>query len=276
MGAVARDGRAIVLRNLAEPAPRTHTTPLYFEGGNLFTITGPDGKKRVIFGEDNVTITHQLMRLTGLFKNPSSYFEGKIPEMIEAIGAKIATGITKREVEGTLSEMASMGLVSQDFTVTDQATALAVKYLAQKQFIQETLVPKELKVESKQMIYLPQIDYHEDLMMTPGPNGTILLQDYKQSILLLERVKQELTDKTDRKLIDDFIWLTKESGEKVKRVMEKAKLELEGAGLTVIPTPGAFFASSTPDQKVAVNFFNAITGFSPKRTTTTTSWGVLR
>ncbi len=273
LGAVGVEGKAIVLRNAAPsdqyPSELPHqaknqSARIYFEGGNLFQITGLDGKKRVIFGEDNVTVTHQLMRLTGLFKNPSDYLEGKIPEMIGEIGKRIAQDISSAVVERTLGKMASMGLVLQDFTVTAETTAIAVNYLAQKQFIEQIMIPKELKVAASQMIHLPQIDYHEDLLMTPGPNGTILLQDYKQSVLLLERVKRELTDKSDRELIDLFIFTTKEDGGRVKGVMEKAKQALEQAGLRVIPTPGAFFAPPTSEMKLMVNFLNAITGFSPK------------
>lgn len=292
MGAVASDGKAIVLRNESPnetypselPASsKSQFAHMYFEGGNLFTVTGPQGKKLVICGEDNVTITHQMMRLAGLFrdKDPSKmifdrfskfsdtlsklYLNGEIPALILEMGKKIE--VSSKKIDETISEMASMGLVP-DILVTEEvrlkAKEIVVNYLAQKKFIEEILIPNDLKVEASQMVYLLQIDYHEDCLMAPGPNGTILLQDYEQSLSLLHSVRKELTDRKDKDLIEQFIDVTKKNGEKVKGIMQKVRQRLEQAGLTVIPTPGAFFAQSSPDEKQRVNFFNAITGFSPK------------
>lgn len=285
MGALAKFGKDLVLSNEKHPnelplSAKSQFSHMYFEGGNMFIVTGPDGKARVICGQDNLIITHQMMRLSGLFREKSSekfnkgdylsnlYSEGRIPALILEIGKKIAADISSKTVENTLSEMASMGLVATEVMMNEEqrqkGKEIAVNYLAQRKFIEETLIPKDLKVEADQMVYLPQIDYHLDCLMAPGPHGTILLQDYEQSILMLQSVKKKLTDRKDQELADEFIDITKRDKEKVKGIMQKTRQMLEQAGLTVIPTPGAFFGLSKPDENKKINFFNAITGFSPK------------
>ena len=48
--------------------------------------------------------------------------------------------------------------------------------------------------------------------------------------------------------------------------MESVRQQLAAAGLTIIPTPGAFFgyADDECDASYNINFLNAVTGFSPK------------
>ncbi len=262
---------------------------MYFEGGNLFRLTSPNGKKVVLCGEDNVTVTHMMLRRMGFFKAPdkespafpyekcrseqwqdstsNAYLSGEIPAKIKALEAKISPSFTEEKVQGLFFEMLAMGLLKSPNLATPadrkKAKEITVNYLAERTFVEQTIIPYDLKVESGQVVFLPQIDYHLDCLMTPGPGGSILLQDFDKSCELLQKIRPHLTGQEDLKLLDQMIDSTSKEGQAVKEVMQKTRKILEEAGFTVTLTPGAFFAVNSGKTK-RVNFFNAISGFSPK------------
>lgn len=89
-----------------------------------------------------------------------------------------------------------------------------------------------------------------------------MLQDFDKSVELLKKIRPQ-TEQADLKLVDNLIASTEKEGKAVQEVMRTAKKKLEEAGFTVIPTPGAFFAVNQEKTRRA-NFFNALSGYSPK------------
>lgn len=288
VGNVAIKGKALLIRNemMASelpPSAKHVYGHIFFEGGNLLSITGPDGKKKVLFGEDNLTVTHLVMRMDGLF-NPvdrtsktykqeeirfkdyqngfsNLFLNGDIPKRLEIYKLMNVKGPLPN-VNAAYFEMNKMGLLADaglDPKDSYKGIDLTGEYMAELQYLKEILIPYEFNVNEKQMIYLPQIDFHISCLMTSGPNGSVLLQDYEQSVLLLEKVKKQLKGAQDLKLLEELLAAAKADGEKVRPVMKAAKERLEESGLTVVPTPGAFSTG-----KKAVNFFSALSGFSPK------------
>lgn len=273
----------------------------YFEGGNVFHLTNREGVSKYLLGDDLITATQQILRLDKWFAPPGAphsspswnneelfyprneplrqlFFQGQIPEKVGLMAAGIASSLSDQEVLQTLKEMHAMGLIPELMFETDadrqKGREIAANYLAQRKFVQEEVFANDLRTTSKQIVSVPQIAYHLDFLMTPGPNGSIFLQDYTLSVTVLKQIKEKaallgLTQK-DLELLDCYIVLNQVFGKQFEEVMKRAKDVLTGAGFTVIPTPGAFFCQKLPSEKNSdghfanVNFFNALTGFSPK------------
>ncbi len=266
---------------------------LYVEGGDTLHLTNKNGVSQYIIGEDLAIITHQQLRMNKWFDDPSKneenvmaeaaifskyadtitmpYISGDTFKKVQAQGKEIKQGLSDDETLATLKEMNHMGLLTKlRFTTEEQKTKgreLASEYLAQAEYVKERIFPVELRCDAEKVIFSPQVAYHIDLAMAPGPKGSIFLQDYEASVRLAEAIKaksQELDlSREDLEHLDSFIETTKKVGKDLKPLFEEAKKRLEAAGYTVISIPAAFY-SYRKDKPFNINFLNCITGYSEK------------
>lgn len=269
---------------------------LYFEGGNTFHLTNKSGIPTYLFGEDSSTITHQILRIDKWFhcqdssKPGTSYIneqllysqyntlvnrnfmQGEIPKIIKQKAEEISAAMIDDEINAVLLEMKSMGLVLNYQFKTERdkkiGRSIASEYLAQRQFVEKEIFPAELKCNSNQVSFLPQIAYHLDIMITPGPKGSVFLQDYDLAVSVLKAI---LNKSVELKLsikeqcqLQSFIQTTTLAGTDLNPLMNKAKLDLEKAGFTVIPTPGVFLSLTSEGEPLNANFMNSLSGFSSK------------
>lgn len=293
-----REGIASFSNN---PNGRIKDSRLYFEGGNTFCITNTKQKLVYLIGQDLLTITHHATRLDGLFKKKNSadpndpwltshfnesiifgkwkdkinqlFHSGQIPDEVMKIYDRIFPDLTESLTEQVIGEMKVMGNLPQGQYASEEEKkshykGMAAHFLAQIEFVATRIFAEELGVAPDQIHFIPQCAYHLDYIMTPGPNGTIFLQDYALGRELLLHIKEQavilkLTEKDLRKL-DCFIQEAEQLGRDFQEIMENTKESLKKADLTVIPTPGAFFSHKEGDvsESEDVNFLNAISGFS--------------
>jgi hypothetical protein len=273
---------------------------IYFEGGNCFRLTDRTGTPRYLIGRDQAIATHQRLRLDKWFNdwydpsqpdrkngacwdetllhskcdtNVNKWFLGrKIPGIIQERAAKLSKTMDDAAVLAVLNEMKAMGLLSVLVFKTPQQKTdgreIATKYLAQLQFVKTEIFPAELCCKAEEISYVPQAAYHLDLMMAPGPKGSVFVQDYDLAVQLLQKLLEnakalELSD-TDVQQLHSFIATTSTLRNDLKPLLAEVKAELIKAGFTVIPTPGAFFGLNDKKEPLNINFLNCLTGFSPK------------
>jgi len=266
---------------------------LYFEGGDGFHLTNAHGSQQYIFGDDLSCINHQLLRKNKWFSdvNPESdnikteafvfakyndgitlpYVSKLIAKKIENETKAIREKLSDENALNTLKEMDQMGLLtSLKFNEEKdkiKGRHLAAEYLAELQFVKERLFPCELRCESINVIFSPQLAYHLDLAMMPGPKGSIFLADHEESVRLLESIHAKAKELGfDKKTIDhlsSFIQTTKQVARDLKPLFNETKKRYESAGHPVISTPAAFY-SYVDGKPFNVNFLNCVTGYSEK------------
>lgn len=267
----------------------------YFEGGDVFHLTNRSQRPTYLIGDDLIAATHMLLRKDKWFECKAGGMSAHTEEMFHknrgtlhnrVIGKQISRMLEERtnaiyaslrneKALDILQEMQTMGLVKNFAFDTpedqEKGKKMASKYLAQRKLVLDEVLPDDLAVKPDQIASIPQIAYHLDYLMTPGPHGSVFLQDYDLSVKVLQKILDQadslqLTHK-DRELLRSYITLNQVFGSQFKNLMAQAKEALENAGFTVIATPGAFF-SLNPDSEEGhyanINFFNAITGYSTK------------
>ncbi len=287
-------------RNVWDQAKSGQVTEsrMYYEGGAVFQLTNAEGKQKILVGEDLITITHQALRQDQFFKKPAKnsaaylnetlifkgqdaiskmYLSGMIPAKIDELAEELKADPNNELFLSILNEMLVMGLINKIDLSTEEAKSsafeMAANYYGQRRFVKEVLIPSELQCPD--IVEVPHTAYHLDILMTPGPNGSIFVQDYEETSKLLKMIQSNASalnlTKQDLTILDGFIdesaVLQKELGE----LMQKNKKILEDSGFHVIKTPGAFFSSKTEKKTYNgkteefaenVNFLNCISGYS--------------
>lgn len=275
---------------------RQRESRLYFEGGNCFEITAMDGKPRYVFGRDLSIVTHQVLRIDQWFATPDPnrpntsylneslllskystdvnklYLEGKIPDLIDKEAALTSKLLTDDDIEIVLREMAAMGLLKV-FSFDTQADkvkgrTIATRYLAQHEFVKNRIFPAEIGCSAEQVVFVEQPAYHLDLMIAPGPKGSLFVQDFDEAVAVLNMINENAValqiSEVDISELEHFIATTAKLGNELKPVLGEVKRELQEAGFHLIPTPGAFYGYNAALKTQNINFLNCLTGFSPK------------
>jgi hypothetical protein len=153
---------------------------------------------------------------------------------------------------------------------------IAASYLAQKDMTQ-FVIGKSFSVPSKRVVFVPQLDYHLDVFMRPGPKGSLFVQDYSFCLEFLEEINSKadvfLLSDLDKMMLKRYLETAQKLSRELGPLTKKIKGTLSSAGFTVIPAPGIFydvspdlFGYSDPNivSTSHLNFLNAITGWSEK------------
>lgn len=274
---------------------------IYFEGGNCFYLTNQNGVGKYLVGEGLITVTHQTLRMDKWFADTSQsstskinemliqskynkgplnklYLGNQIPKKILEEGEVFKKDLSKEKVQETLQEMLSIGNITcikfdkkQDI---EKGYEIAAEYLAQEKFVKNDLFGEDLHISGEHIVSVSQLAYHLDVLLTPGPCGTIFIQDYPLALKTLGKILDNAQDlqltSRDIGLLKDCITEMTSLSSELGPLMLTVKKQLEEAGFKLIPTPGAFFNRKSYDRKnldgeslfTNVNFFNAITGYS--------------
>lgn len=142
---------------------------------------------------------------------------------------------------------------------------IVAKYLAQKNITKEIL---SITFSVDDLFVIPQLFYHLDIFLHPGPKGSFFGINFDLTIRCLEEIasKQSLMrlSKRDQKLLQNYIDTTKTLKEEIGHLLLQVQQEISKARFLYLPVPGFFLAKSVNFLAHNVNFLNAITGWSPK------------
>ena len=287
------------------PKGEVPTVHFYMEGGNHYVMTNKVGQKFILAGLDILYVALNQMRRDGVFKKLVieeciiKDFEKKLLNadfLMQTLEEMYATGllasgkgmekgfVTSFEInilrdikinQSSYHDLAKqkkfyvpLNLSSQQKT---KGIKIAAEYLAQKEYT-KGFVAKTFGVDY--VCFVPQLDYHLDVFMCPGPKGSIFVQDYSFSVKFLEKIwdQREALSLTPLDLVHLKRYL--ETAQKLSRELgalnTKVKEELSKAGFYVISTPGLFYdvlPDDTNPTTFNLNFINAVTGWSSKTKT---------
>lgn len=152
--------------------------------------------------------------------------------------------------------------------------AVAAKYLAQIDVV-PLIMALNFEVHFNNIVFVPQLDYHLDVFLRPGPN-CLFMQDYVFTDELLGEIEKNsnalnLSDK-DKEIIKQYRKTAQKLVREFGPISLKTKEILTAAGFNLVPVPALFYDASPnlldhvhkASSTLHLNFLNAITGWSSK------------
>lgn len=271
---------------------------LYVEGGNMYTV-GVGGERVIFLGMSHLPINLALGHSTGFIKEasvagaprPKTFTNAQIFDLVEdryALGfAKVAGKM------GVLSQRA-IGECHQDLVkrgskvrlkeaLIEKGTLTPLPFTAERNLQQYAKHVSEFAYEKNllgqifkatfgaKVHFLPEVGYHLDNFMRPGPKGTMLVQSYGMAELFLDAIARNsalfgLTAR-DEEILARYQSTTYQLQAELGSILRGVAKELEVAGVTVLPIPALFYDASLElirEPTFHVNFINGISGYSRK------------
>ncbi|MBN1962972.1 MAG: hypothetical protein JW841_18735 [Deltaproteobacteria bacterium] len=162
---------------------------VYLEGGNVLTTEKSDGSKGIIIGEHSVIGSLIALEWQDHFidEKNKEFSKIKIENKIKQLNI---LPIEIAYIKNILLESGRMAM-GKDSPPFEQQT----KEFIAKLELTKDVIAEELSVKRSDISFIPQIGFHIDMYMRPGPNGQIFINDEKESIktldLILENKKYE-------------------------------------------------------------------------------------
>jgi hypothetical protein len=142
------------------------------------------------------------------------------------------------------------------------------KFIYQKKII-DLAQAFELKVQPEDIHFIPQVMYHLDTFLKPGPKHSMFVADFAMNCellkgLLAEADERKLTPK-DRQILHRYLASSEKLDLELSPLLNEARKKIEKASLKPIPMPGVFFDEPLKSEKTYnFNVMNAISGWSEK------------
>ncbi|MBS3904873.1 MAG: ankyrin repeat domain-containing protein [Simkania sp.] len=293
----------------------------YFEGGNYFLTTNQKQEKHLFIGEELLYIILNQQRLEGFFGEPSEEWLARQKEVKELLSSQdvrnileemyyqgllqpspgMEKGLLPRESRGLIASLLehsqthgqrdkNLKHVAKDhdlitsFSPSDDqienGRQVAAKYAMQKMAVKEQIAAK-FSVPIEHIHFLPQVGYHLDTFMRPGPKGSFFVQDYELTNATIEEIlanKEALKLSTkETQICANYLKVSRDFHRKLNFLLSEVEAVLKEAGFAVLKAPGVFYDVSPREQKVDrpmrlendhllpthnVNFLNSVTGYS--------------
>lgn len=127
----------------------------------------------------------------------------------------------------------------------------------------------ELNVGPEDIHFLPQVMYHLDTFLKPGPKRSMFVANFAMNCdiikALLEEAKERGLTQEDQKLLNRYLTSSQRLHQELSPLLDTVGKKIEKAGLTLIPMPGVFFDEPLKNEKTYnFNVMNAISGWSEK------------
>lgn len=268
----------------------------YMEGGNTFILTDQNGDPQLLVGREHFYTTLNC-RPTVKSDNPSSLSNEKICRVAEKMYAQgllkingsvclmgeekivdffsdhnVASTSSKPEGEGhTLLTMAIEKGLFKRFSLQESqienAAPLVANYLQRKKET-KAYIAKGLNIKPENIQSLPQVMYHLDVFLKPGPKRSVFVQDFSMNIAMIKMLltKAEILNLTseDKKLLTRMLTVSEKMHQDLGPLLQKATDKIKEAHLKPVSMPGIFYDTSDEEKSFNFNFMNAISGWSRK------------
>ena len=119
-------------------------------------------------------------------------------------------------------------------------------------------IAEELGLNPKNITYIPQVDFHIDMLYRPLQNGVIAIPDFDKGINILKEIDLPDTINNNKK---EYITRLEDVRNETKSKLEKAEDILEKAGYKTVKIP--VFSHTSDYGPSSINFMNGICGTSP-------------
>ncbi len=208
-------------------------TRTYNEGGNIINGTLPNGESYAVVGRDGLLVS--VFHLDEEFKKDPS----KVPEF-----EKLDEKVKEMEANGQLDDKSLLEQTQKRleaisyFTDGSDKVSETKKFLAKMEFTKQVFAD-DAAVPLKNMIFVPQPEFHLDMHMRPFKPGTMLFNDYSENIKLIEKALKEPDIKDwEKKELESMFTYCKNMKEVMDPVMNKIAETLEKSGIKAINSPG--------------------------------------
>ena len=284
----------------------------YFEGGNYFCATSQEREKHLFVGEESLHI---------IFKQPSArwtayqkeqerlmtekevrdtleemYYQGLLqpsPGMDKGIftaenrnkvwplfGPYQKTVNPEQDLKGLAEKVKMITPFDPSSAQIKEGREIAAKYVMQKRAVKEQLA-ESFQVSIENMHFLPQLGYHLDTFMRPGPKGSFFVQDYGLTGDVIQQVLQHKLELgltfQEIETCKNYLEVASTCDRKLRIQLKEVRDTLAKAKFAVLKAPGVFYDTSPTQEEVPtsletdhllktnnINFLNSITGYSQK------------
>ncbi len=208
----------------------------------------------------------QLDKQTGFMD-----FEQRKKVFLNVANNKLASNEMEQEDHLYRRTAVEMGLLKPfhlEKAYIEKCRPMVVNYLFQKYLVNKTIAT-DLQVEPEEMQFLPQVLYHLDTFIKPGPKHSVFVANFAMNIEILQNILAEADalnlSAKDRQLVQEYLISSQKLNKELSPLLDIVRNKIEKADLTVIPMPGVFFHESAQNKKTHnFNFMNALSGWSPK------------
>lgn len=231
-----------------------------FEGGNILMMHDNNGTPKAVIGEDNVTMTHVLLRKLGFFDQPdiAAELDHAAPAISDINKQK---QIEIDEILALLNTSSSTGAVRSEPERSTNTAAEHRSFLAERQYITASLFPKDLALPPEHCVYIPQPQYHIDMMLGGGVTGTLFLHDYS----LAGEVLQKISSDPESHNLDNFTLnrlkqyqdVNSQLAQELNPLMSQIKQLLREHDFTVVNVAGVYYDLNGDNN---ANFINGVCG----------------
>lgn len=231
-----------------------------FEGGNILMLHDNNGTPKAIIGEDNVTMTQVLLRKQGFFDQPDIATELDhaalaIPDITQQKQSEI------NAILALLNTSSTTGAVKREPERSTNTAAEHRNFLAERHYITTNLFPKDLALPPEHCVYIPQPQYHIDMLLGGGMAGTLFLHNYS----LTGEVLQKISSDPESHNLDNFTLnrlkqyqdVNTQLTQELNPLMLQIKQHLQEHDFTVVNVAGAYY-DLTGDNNA--NFINGVCG----------------
>jgi hypothetical protein len=142
--------------------------------------------------------------------------------------------------------------------------------------ITQGLIAHDLGVQSEDVHFISQLNYHLDLFLTPGPHHSVFLANFALCADFFQAIASAAShlglSEIDRQHLERYIETSKKMDRELGGLLKDVENQLKDAGFDVIPTPGILIYESKtmyrefpmPSGGFNANFMNALTGRDPR------------
>ncbi|MEZ0368871.1 MAG: hypothetical protein ACAI44_07270, partial [Candidatus Sericytochromatia bacterium] len=237
-------------------------TRTYNEGGNMLVGTLPSGQPYAVIGRDGVLTSTFLLERK--FAAKASDVPEFAPDKVKDRRAKLGLDATPLSADNKLlvdQTLARLQAVDASKTEDDAKNFLA------KMDITKDVMAQDVGIPRNNIAFVSQPEFHVDMFMRPLGPGQVLVNDYKETVKLLEVAKKKAVPGSwEEKEIDSMITDAKAKQAAMQPVIDEIVKQLGASGmnLDVRRAPGSMEGKMTtvPAATRHVNFMNAIPGTS--------------
>ena len=176
--------------------------------------------------------------------------------------------LTAARADGTPVVLVSKGALHVSAALRERQGCTPSGWTLEQRLADATdVIAAELGVLPAQVVLVDQGNQHIDRFLRPGPAGKMFLHDPDLANTVLEGFIADTTVPAGARARMEEMRIDGQDLLEQRATTAAVTAQLQAAGLTPVPVPGAYSRRSTLDHKRAyLNFMNAVTGTAPDGT----------
>ncbi len=205
----------------------------YFEAGNMPFARNQYGQLFYISGQANIQINF-ILRASSIIQENLACLKNKFDQYSPKEKSEML-----EERLMMLEAFVRSGIYFEFSMYHPDAVALAA-VIGYRELIAKFSTEFETPVLVVGDPYEMQAEYHLDMFLAPGPNGLMFIQDYEQTVQILEDLLKKAVSLQEKEYIENYLGKAKFMTEKFSEQVKHIGLQLKLAGFNVCFVPGVY------------------------------------